>query len=284
MQIGAFLMLLRVKEEAPEELAGFVAAAREVVAAPNIQVDLDWSSYAGKRKHLPWFILAALALADHGIKVFMHGTCGHTEGRLYTEQALGFLNIPVCESWQQVDTEITQHNFAFMPLSRFCPKLDELIQLKAILGVRSAIHTMSRLINPLAAPATMQSIFHPAYMEKHVIASELLQQPNMAVIKGDGGEIERRPEANSQVFFLHNHQRSEAQLDKLADGKLEEEGVANPELLQQLWRGELSHEYGDAAVIGTIALSLMVLGKADSDQQAQQLAQQIWQQRNRQRL
>ena len=54
VQLGAFLMLLRVKEESPDELAGFVAAARDFMQAPqDIPVDLDWSSYAGKRKHYP---------------------------------------------------------------------------------------------------------------------------------------------------------------------------------------------------------------------------------------
>ena len=62
VQTGAFLMLLRVKEESPEELAGFVAATRDWIPSPDIAVDLDWSSYAGKRKHYPWFLLAALIL------------------------------------------------------------------------------------------------------------------------------------------------------------------------------------------------------------------------------
>ncbi len=35
VQIGAFLMLLRVKEESPEELAGFVSAVREWIPAPE---------------------------------------------------------------------------------------------------------------------------------------------------------------------------------------------------------------------------------------------------------
>lgn len=65
-QLGAFLMLLRVKEESPQELAGFVNATREWLNAPCIDVDLDWSSYAGKRKHYPWFLLAALILAENG--------------------------------------------------------------------------------------------------------------------------------------------------------------------------------------------------------------------------
>ncbi len=57
IQLGAFLMLMRVKEETAEELAGFVQAARDTfnIPAHKIQIDLDWSSYAGKRRHLPWF-------------------------------------------------------------------------------------------------------------------------------------------------------------------------------------------------------------------------------------
>ncbi|MEX1057642.1 MAG: glycosyl transferase, partial [Natronospirillum sp.] len=54
-QLGAFLMLLRVKEESPEEIAGFCAAvqAQWAHALPDTPVDIDWSCYAGKRKHLP---------------------------------------------------------------------------------------------------------------------------------------------------------------------------------------------------------------------------------------
>src|SRR5699024_6605370 len=56
-QLGAFLMLLRVKEETAEELAGFLDACRLVCAerlASLPAVDLDWPGYAGKKKHHPW--------------------------------------------------------------------------------------------------------------------------------------------------------------------------------------------------------------------------------------
>src|SRR5271165_4895434 len=55
-QLGAFLMLLRVKEESPAEIAGFVRAARAALHPPAgaPAVDLDWSSYAGKGRQLPW--------------------------------------------------------------------------------------------------------------------------------------------------------------------------------------------------------------------------------------
>ena len=35
IQLGAFLMLMRVKEETPEELAGFVQASRESFVIPK---------------------------------------------------------------------------------------------------------------------------------------------------------------------------------------------------------------------------------------------------------
>ena len=63
VQLGAFLMLLRVKEESPEELAGFVHAVRDSLSLPWLSVDLDWASYAGKRRQQAWYLLAALALA-----------------------------------------------------------------------------------------------------------------------------------------------------------------------------------------------------------------------------
>src|SRR5271166_665750 len=88
-QLGAFLMLLRVKEESPAEIAGFVRGARASIptSAHSPQVDLDWSSYAGKRRQLPWFVLSALLLARSGWRLFMHGAEAHIEGRIYTGAA-----------------------------------------------------------------------------------------------------------------------------------------------------------------------------------------------------
>lgn len=87
-QLGAFLMLLRHKEESAEELAGFTEAVRERVQAPKMAVDLDWPSYAGKKRHLPWYLLAAKCLAANGVRIVMHGGGAHTAGRIYTEQQL----------------------------------------------------------------------------------------------------------------------------------------------------------------------------------------------------
>ena len=99
-QLGAFLMLLRMKEESPGEIAGFVHAARAAMTLPSPmpKADVDWSSYAGKRRQLPWYLLAALVLAHNGYSVFMHGQDGHTAGRVYTGEVLARFGIPVAQS------------------------------------------------------------------------------------------------------------------------------------------------------------------------------------------
>ena len=139
-QLGAFLMLLRHKEESAEEMAGFTEAVRARLAAPSITVDFDWPTYAGKKRHLPWFLLAAKALANSGLRIFMHGGGAHTAGRLYSEQLLGELDIALCRSWDEVAQNLDTGNLAFMPLGDWMPALQRMIDLRNVLGGLSLIH------------------------------------------------------------------------------------------------------------------------------------------------
>lgn len=285
VQVGAFLMLLRVKEESAEELAGFVEAVRETISVPGgISADLDWSSYAGKRKHLPWFLLSALLLAENGIRVLMHGTDGHTSGRLYTEHCCHALGLPVASSWAQVQDALETQRFCFFPLRHWCKPLQDLIDLRNTFGLRSPVHTLVRLVNPLAAPTSLQSIFHPAYAENHAQAAWLLGQQNALVIKGEGGEFERRPEADCKLYLLHNGERLREDWLRRFDSPQAAEEALDPARLRELWRGELLCDYAETAVLDTAALALRAMDKADSGDAARTIAVQWWQQRNRQRL
>ena len=281
IQTGAFLMLLRVKEETPEELAGFVQAVRHHIAPiTDIPVALDWSSYAGKRKHLPWFILSALLLAENDIRIFMHGSDGHTAGRLYTEQCFQQLGLPTAQTWSDVETSLNQRNLCFFHLKYWCPTLQNLIDLRNIFGLRSPVHTLVRLINPLAAPCSLQSIFHPAYAENHQHAAHLLGQQNALVIKGDGGEFECRPEADSRLYLLQNHTMQQEQWPRYFSEPQPAEPVLDIETIRRVWRGEEQHHYAEQAIIGTAALALRALQRAQDHTSAYTLAMQWWQQRN----
>ena len=279
-QIGAFLMLLRLKEEAPEEIAGFTLGTRETFDLPAEmpRVDLDWSSYAGKRIQLPYFILSALALAGTGVRVFMHGTDGHTAGRVYTQETLVRLGFPIAGSLTEAAAQIAERNFAYAPLEVLSPKLRELIELRPILGLRSPVHSFTRMLNPFGAPACMQGIFHRGFMDIHSGAARILNQPRNAVFRGEGGEIERRPNKPTQVWMTLGD--GEALVEDwpalLADGHQAPDAEMDTSDLIRIWRGESGSDYATASITGTLAIALRTMGRADSMAAAQDEAEAIW--------
>lgn len=280
VQTGAFLMLLRVKEESAEELAGFVQACRDVIQAPaDIPVDIDWSSYAGKRRQLPWFIACLLLLADNGHRVFIHGARGHTAGRLYTEDAFAALNLPVSNNFTETQQQLNAHQLSFMPIAALCKPLHDMIEMRRLFGLRSPVHTLSRLINPLAAPCSMQSIFHPAYAESHQKAAFLLGQPTMAVFKGEGGEIERKPEANCLVRSIIQGEMADETWPRLSEQRSESDEQMDIQLFRDVWNGNVTYPYAEQTICATLAVVLKLITPAFSQQQAFEQAQYWWQNR-----
>ena len=285
VQLGAFLMLLRVKEESADEIAGFVQACKDHIQAPdNIRVDIDWSSYAGKRKQLPWFIASLLLLADSGKRIFIHAAKGHTMGRLYTEDAFNELGLPVASNWQGVEQALDKYNLCLMPVQNFCPQLDRLLNMRNLLGLRSPVHTLSRLINPLEAQYSFQSIFHPAYGDTHQNAAAKVGQDNMVVFKGDGGEIERKSNASCVVKGISAGELFEEKWPRLQEGKDPGLETLDLSLLTAVWRGETQDTYGEGAIVSTLAVVLKLIDNISDQEQAMAAAQALWDKRNKDRF
>ncbi|MGZ8189125.1 MAG: glycosyl transferase family protein [Methylosarcina sp.] len=286
IQLGAFLMLMRVKEETPEELAGFVLAAREACQLDGYRakVDLDWSSYAGKRRHLPWYLLSALLLAENGVKVFMHGAAGPSASRLYTQDMLGYLGLQSASSINEAVRQLDERNFSYLSLEQFCPKLHDIIELRPLMGLRSPVHTLVRLLNPFNADYTLQGIFHPGYRPVHQEAAALLNQPHAAVLKGEGGETERNPDMDCLVQSVHNGELSDENWPALFDYRHVKPDTLDPSQLALIWQGRLADDYAEAAITGTAAVALKLLGKAQTQDEAQQLAADFWRKRSREKF
>ena len=278
IQLGAFLMLMRVKEETCEELAGFVQACKESidVSSQKVRVDLDWSSYAGKRRHPPWFLLSIFLLAENGVRVFMHGAGGHTQGRLYTKQVLSDLGINSATSLAEAEQQLLQANFCYLSLEHICPKLFDMIDLRQVMGLRSPVHTLVRLLNPFNATHSIQGIFHPSYRQVHQKAALLLDQRHMAVLKGEGGETERNPDVECLVQSVNDGELSEEIWPALFQRRHMKAEELDSKQLRQLWRGEIDDEFAVATVVGTTAVALKLLGKAADQEQANALADQYW--------
>ena len=286
-QVGAFLMLLRVKEESPEEIAGFVRAARSRIPVPAgaPPVDVDWSSYAGKGRQLPWFLLAALALSGSGRKVFMHGAEAHTEGRIYTGAALRALGQPVAASLEQAAQAMARDNFAYLPIDALSPPIADMLDLRPILGLRSPVHTFARMLNPFGAPAMLQGVFHPAYMRIHREAGLILGQPRLSVLRGDGGEIERRPGKPCDLTLVVDGASIDERWPPMIDEPRQtHDGTMDLSRLAAVWRGEVEDLYGEAAVVGTLAIALRTIGDAADADEALDRARRLWDARARLRL
>jgi anthranilate phosphoribosyltransferase len=276
-------MLMRVKEETAEEVAGFARAVRNSLSRPasHPSVDLDWASYAGKRRQLPWYLLSALLLSSHRIRVLMHGMTTGGEGRIFIPQAMQALGLKPAVSLEEASAQITKSNFAFIPLQALNNDLDRMLELKSLLGLRSPVHTIIRMLNPLGAQASIMGIFHPGYDETHQRAAALMGDHSLAVFKGEGGEAERNPDAPCNVRLLLDGVMQEEEWPALFCSKHLKDETMDASRLGKLWRGDIEDEYGRAGVQGTAAIALRALRRAHSIAEAEALAMKLWESRDR---
>ncbi len=206
----------------------------------------------------------------------MHGASGHTLNRLYTEQVLEYLGYSICQSEQDVEYELEQHNFAYLPLEAISPVLSDLISLRNVMRLRSPIHTLARLINPFNAKATLQAIFHPAYRSSHQQTASRLGYQNSAVIKGEGGEFERNPDARTLICGIKNSELYEYELPKLTQERSLAEEELNLEKFKAVWEGKRTHVYGETAVTETMGIALYTMSVCSTYDEAMLKAKELW--------
>ncbi len=285
VQLGAFLLVMRYRKESPAELAGFVRAARAAFTEGELRaVDLDWPSYADRHRQLPYFVLAALLLAENGARVLMHGIAG--TGPVTTPAVLAALGIRPCGSLGEAGKVLAAGGFAYLPLASFCPALGQLFALRPLLGVRSPANTFARELNPGDAPAMMQGVFHPTYLETHLETARLLGQRRAAIFKGGGGEVQRNPEKACRALTLMDGAAGEdiwPALTKPASNGWRNESL-DPRRVGALWRGEFAATGPEAAIVGTAAVALKLLGRAGTIPAAEALAREMWEARPRERF
>ncbi len=279
MQVGAFLMLLRYRGEDAEEVAGLVEAARARARLDVPGVALDWPSYgAGRTRGAPWFLLAALALGRAGVPVLMHGSNQFSSG-MSVPDGLAALGLAPAEDAAAARCDLARHGFAYVSVGSLSPGLERLLASRALFGLRSPINTVCRLLNPAGAPAAVDGVFHPPYIEVHLGAAERLGGLRLLVLKGGGGEAERNP-AKAAVLHLAV---PEVGRRELAAPPITAEWEEPPaEAWRSIWTGEATSPAAAARVTATIALGLLAIGRAQDVASADVQAAEIWHARHAQ--
>ncbi len=283
---GALLMLMRYRGETAEEIAGFVDALRarqaswRQIGAAFPQM-VDWPSYAaGRTRGLPWFLCAAKLVAQSGRPVLVHGWNSHQAAVADVRSTLNAIGAAVVETPEEAKAALGDGGVAYLPLEALDKDALRALRLRDVLGLRSAINTALRVMNPAGAETTVQGVFHPSYRELQQDAGRILGQRHLAVLKGGGGEFERHPSKTIALFGLRDRESAEITAPPiLSDTRRLADPNAAPTHLTSLWSGAHDDPFAEATVIGTAAAALYAAGATGDLPAAEALARTLWRDR-----
>ena len=185
LEIGAFCVAMRIKGEAPEEMAGFLdavharmnrlpASDRPVVVLP---------SYNGARRLPVLTPLLALMLARKGLPVLLHGASTE-DGRVTSRDVLAQLGIGT----HAPADRIASGRVHVVPTERLLPGLKRLLDARRAIGLRNTGHALVKMMNPIDGPAlVVTSYTHPEYAASMATTFDLFDTAAL-LLRGTEGE------------------------------------------------------------------------------------------------
>jgi len=189
LEVGAFVMAMRIKGETTPELEGFLAAVHErcMPPAPTRPI-VVLPSYNGARKLPNLTALLALLLAQQGVPVLVHGPAT-VSARVSTGEIFEALGLPVAQDAAEIEQAWSQRRPVFVTTATVCPELARLLDVRHVIGVRNPGHTVAKLLDPTQGGAALRvvSYTHPEYARTQ---AEFLQHSgaNAVLLRGTEGE------------------------------------------------------------------------------------------------
>jgi len=164
-ELGAFVIAMRMKGETLDELCGFLDAVhtrclllhsrRPVVVIP---------SYNGARRLPNLTPLLALALAQAGLNVLVHGPL-HDPVRVTSAEILTNLGMSAARNETEVHGAWARQQPAFVATATLCPTLQALLDVRQVVGLRNAGHTVAKMLHPFGAQRALRLVnfTHPEF-------------------------------------------------------------------------------------------------------------------------
>ncbi len=202
-QIGAFLITQRVKGETAEEIIGFVEAARAVCHQlyPKLPDLLDLGTpYDGKARTPQLAVAIALITAAAGQPVVLHGAPDvPTKRGITPAHVLSALGIPADQPLSTVATQLETLGIGYLHAPRFAPAWHALTPIRQQFGLRTALNTVEKLLNPANATRCVVGFFHRNYLLRMRPAIGRLF-PGSWLIQGIEGSIECRAGRTTRLY------------------------------------------------------------------------------------
>lgn len=195
VQVGAFLIALRMKGEVASELAGFVdalaARARQAVSPPGtLDVDGHGDGHVGRVSRLPEAALRAAAL---GVPVLLRCDLANPFAKHGLPDAIRALGLPVAADPGEAARLLTERRVAVLDLPAYAAPLKRLVDLRPLLGVRTVAQTLMKLLDPLGATARLVGVFHAPYLPSTAAALAALGRAPGLCVQALGGLPEASP-------------------------------------------------------------------------------------------
>ena len=215
LELGGFLIAMRIKGESVQEIAGFLEAAEasfEKLQAPDCEfAPIVIPSYNGSRQMPNLTPLLAMLLARVGVPVLVHGVSADT-GRVTTAEILAQMGISPCNDVNDVAAAFARGEPAFMPVAALAPKLNRLLQIRRVLGLRNSTHMLVKIMQPFAQPALrLVSYTHPEYLTmlcNYFSEAAPAARGDVFLMRGTEGETVAHAKRAQAVEWFHNNQRT----------------------------------------------------------------------------
>lgn len=286
VQVGAFLLAMRVKMESVTELAAFTSVAREYIPPLPLPAGLallDLPTYAGKQDTFHASVGASVVAAAAGATILMHG-CEAIPARPGTAGVLARLGIPTDVEPKRVAEELTAKGFAYLDIALYHPPVARLLELRQELGVRSFFHPVAKLLNPARAKSQVIGLSHPPYFEKMAEALKMLGGHRALIVGGVEGDPELSIAAVTRLLELRDERTFPLTFQPkdfgLPLGSFQtmaafppSQGEQEALLLRRILNNEIRSSQRDWVVLNA-AMLLYAAGKAPSISAAVPLAQQ----------
>ena len=270
VQMGAFLMALRVRGEKVAEITGaakFLRARMTPAEAPPGAIDIVGT---GGDSHGTYNVstAAAIVVAGAGVPVAKHGnrSVSSLSGASDVLQALG---VKIDIGPLAVSRAIHTAGVGFLWAPMHHPAMKQWAPIRADLGIRSLFNLLGPICNPASVKRQVLGVYDRKWVEPMAEALKNLGSVHAWVVHGSDGMDELTTTGSSTVAELHGGDITvfevtpehaglpRAMLTDLKGG----DAQVNAAKMRALFLGETG-PYRDIVLLNTAA-ALIVAGKAD---------------------
>lgn len=282
VQVGAFLVALRAKGEAVDEVAGFADAMRKKMTSIQIEDGaIDMCGTGGDMKNTFNISTAASFLvAGAGVKVAKHGNRA-ASSRSGSADVLTALGVDISMSPEKVALCVEEIGIGFLFAPVLHPAMKYAVPARKSLAIRTVFNILGPLCNPAKVKRQVLGVFASELTSKMANILKALGSEEVMVIYGNDGLDELTITTTSSVSHLTqdgNISQMEinpqdygiplGSIDDLRGGSPDE----NAQIIEKILKGEKGPRR-DVVVLNAAA-GIMVGGKATTMEEGIQLAKE----------